>query len=420
VTLGHIYSAALNPIPDPVPLSGDDIIRALLKERDFKGRTALHLATETGDLEVIQALLKQGADLESVYLGSTALGLAIQNSCTFDVVQALIQRGASLDTNIGKPLIFEGFTGSNGVEFAPLLRRSKPGIESVIPGGVNAINNVVRWQEPSTKVFRYLLELGVDPYVAADDGFCTIHYGLFAPNILWVILEQRLHLHPRFPILDLGDFLATNPHMIYRVATLPRIARVVGRETARSIFCDNPTRPRFTALCWFVYFLMHYHVDVLLDWGFDLEAEGSDQGTALMLAASKKLLDMVKILVRRGARISYMSGSGIARSAVKIARSNGFTEIVDWLIRGRFVDQKTLGDGSAAIVADEPPIIRPWSGTKVYPYPIPNFPSQKFYESSFGYAKRLAGERKIVRNFCRGKVMMELSADRMRELMGSN
>jgi len=123
-------------------------------------------------------------------------------------------------------------------------------------------------------------------------------------------------------------------------SSVVRVRRLLGREGARLIFRDNPTAHRWTALCRFACFLSPLEVDALLDCGFDLEAQGCSCGTALMVAASKGRFDIVKALVRRGARISYVSETGVYRSAVEIAKSNGSHEIVTWLVRDRFLELK--------------------------------------------------------------------------------
>ena len=53
----------------------------------------------------------------------------------------------------------------------------------------------------------------------------------------------------------------------------------------------------------------------------------------------------------------------------------------------------------------------------VEPRPIPKFASRRATESLLEYAMRISAERKYVKNFCLGRVMLELSPEREQELL---
>jgi len=366
---------------------------------------------------MVELLLRHGSDPESRCYGTSALGLAARPGDGFDVVSVLLRHGASARTpSPGLPLLFEVASA----KVAHLLVSSGAEIHGITPDGVNAINNLARRPHPSPELFCYFLDIGLDPYAPGFDGYCAVHFGMLIAGCRQVILQRALHHHPRFQALNVGEFLVAHPFhykMGHVASSVVRVRRLLGREGARLIFRDNPTAHRWTALCRFACFLSPLEVDALLDCGFDLEAEGCSYGTALMVAASKGRFDIVKALVRRGARISYVAEAGVYRSAVEMAKSNGSHEIVTWLVRDRFLDQKKLcGDGDNS-TAGKPPVTRPWSGIKTYPYPIPKFASRRATESLFEYAMRISADRKYVKNFCRGKVMVELSPEREQELL---
>ena len=62
-------------------------------------------------------------------------------------------------------------------------------------------------------------------------------------------------------------------------------------------------------------------IDILFDAGADLELPGGDYGTPLMGACAMGRLDVVKTLVREGARTSYTYG-GKLFSALAVAKLN--------------------------------------------------------------------------------------------------
>jgi len=64
--------------------------------KDGGGRPALLLAIRTGRVEVVKALLDQGADVNAEYKTWTALGLAAQNG-RLEIVNLLLKKGAQVN-----------------------------------------------------------------------------------------------------------------------------------------------------------------------------------------------------------------------------------------------------------------------------------------------------------------------------------
>ncbi len=121
---------------------------------DEKGRPALCIAADRGDLEMIQFLLDEGADIEAKYDGFTALMLATRKGSA-DIVKLLLERGAdpnepglassralhfALGTGTGTEEIVELLL-SHGAEVdcrdsmdvTPLLDAASRGYDGIIP-----------------------------------------------------------------------------------------------------------------------------------------------------------------------------------------------------------------------------------------------------------------------------------------------
>ncbi|KAH7159745.1 ankyrin repeat-containing domain protein [Dactylonectria estremocensis] len=85
-------------------------------------------------------------------------------------------------------------------------------------------------------------------------------------------------------------------------------------------------------------------LDTLLKFGWDFENEGSDEGSPLMLACSVGQLITVKLLVRRGARLAYVTtdshGRKVVKSAFEMARLH--KDVMQWLLVGRHQEWKCL------------------------------------------------------------------------------
>lgn len=76
-------------------------------------------------------------------------------------------------------------------------------------------------------------------------------------------------------------------------------------------------------------------IDMLLDAGADLELEGGEHGTPLMGACATGRLEVVKTLISKGAKTSYVR-DGEARSVITAARLH--PQIIRWLLVGRFME----------------------------------------------------------------------------------
>jgi hypothetical protein len=143
----------------------------------------------------------------------------------------------------------------------------------------------------------------------------------------------------------------------------------------------------------------------LLGLGASLEFEGCPSGSALMAACSAGRLETVRLLVRRGASISYYGPNGF-RSAVDVSRRN--KAIVDWLLVGRFTDQKKISVPAVPGSSTDEFDAQPWSGPVKAELVISGPLQRRAHESAKKYWFRLMA---IKRNW-RGKVVPVESKER--------
>lgn len=70
----------------------------LIKWRDPKGRSLLHIAAKRGNLKIINSLIKKGLDLDAVdSKGNTAIHYSILQGDNNEIIRAFINAGANLD-----------------------------------------------------------------------------------------------------------------------------------------------------------------------------------------------------------------------------------------------------------------------------------------------------------------------------------
>jgi hypothetical protein len=135
-------------------------------------------------------------------------------------------------------------------------------------------------------------------------------------------------------------------------------------------------------------------LETLIEAGFDIECDGR-KGSALMYACSVGAFECVKLLVRRGARVSYLGvgtrGETVVRSAPKEAER--FPKLVQWLLVGRYFTKcLTEKEHNGPDVA-----IKPWSGPRSAAYKWTGiqmeFPRLRSEKNESGYLERIADVR---------------------------
>ena len=139
------------------------------------GETLLMTAAQSGKLDVVRALLDQGATVDTTEpgMGQTALMWAIAQRHA-DVARLLVERGASVKTRSASgfsPFLFAARIGD--VDLAKFLLTRGAEITETSKDGMSALHvAVIRGHIPFAK---FLLDRGVDPNLAGP-GFTVLHW----------------------------------------------------------------------------------------------------------------------------------------------------------------------------------------------------------------------------------------------------
>ena len=133
-----LHAAASGDEDDPAGVQLLLKYKAKADARDPRGRSALHEAALAGHVEIVGILLGAGADVQARDLGQRTPFLDAARGAHLGVLQALSQAHADL--------------------------------HAVDAQGRNALILACAADAPSPALIRYLMELGVDPHHAGDDG----------------------------------------------------------------------------------------------------------------------------------------------------------------------------------------------------------------------------------------------------------
>ncbi|KAF2805570.1 ankyrin [Mytilinidion resinicola] len=323
-------------------LSGEGVYQSQhLTTRDVPTGTALHVAARVNNLPAQKLLLSYGVDINSRDSDlRTPLHIAAlcKNTASVDF---LLRKGANphyqnrsmctaaiLAAKTGCARTLKCFHRKNAI----ISKRSSEGF---------TIMHHAAYGSPSA--FSFLLGLGYNPYDPARDSRTPVG-----------VACQSMHIHPTFPALicNFGlDFSAERSNFPLpdltdaNLPTLKMFLRRMTKTAASRIISAQPSED--SLVCIAVQNAAYSMTEFLVQHGAHLEAEGRrQQGTALIIACEASRLPHVKLLIRSGAKI-FGTKQGEPISAVYSARH--FPEIVQWLLVGRYVEQKQLSSGQDGV-----------------------------------------------------------------------
>ncbi|KAL8838838.1 MAG: hypothetical protein Q9170_001960 [Blastenia crenularia] len=276
-------------------------------------RSALHLAAKAVEhpKSVIKLLLNHGANLQAIdHMLRTPLMYATTRD-RLDVLQLLITHGADIQV--------QDFWGWTAFHLAALLR-SIPMIQALVVGAgdhnlgcedTQGLSPLAKLLARATRnVILFTINLAPSPAAYEPQAGSILAYAIQNPNMTRSLLKKLL-----------------------RRLSAPLVARLLKHQSkpfGTPLYAACTVAPRIR---------QEDFINVFLQAGADVEQEGGRHGTPLMGACAAGRIAAVKLLVSRGAQVSYKR-DGISISALDAAKH--FPEINRWLL----VERYTMGPRS--------------------------------------------------------------------------
>ncbi|KAI0909632.1 ankyrin repeat-containing domain protein [Ustulina deusta] len=333
----------------------------------FNGITALHWAAQLDSVDAAALLISNGANLELMdFDGFTPLHHAAGGG-SIDVLKLLIKQGACT-----KPLALPGnptalmlACSEDHVEVAKhLLRLERNIMENSLGGNIVDMALEVADESPRVKLCAKLLPRDDDLHRLDPYGKCAI-LDVMACSKHWILR----HLLREYPLSLRTQDIKWSPPSVWMMLTSSRfsltnitrgyrlIHRYLRREEPLKV-SDSVAIGESSLLYLAASKGLIVAIDDLLSIGIDTEGEVCEGGTALTIAAAHGQLDVVKYLIRRGAKVFHES-RGLRGSALVAA--HGKKEVLQWLLVDRYTDQAKITNANPN-EDEEDRQVREWTG----------------------------------------------------------
>lgn len=382
-------------------------------QRADDGMTPLHLAAINGNVKTATLLLENGADIDvfdnnqDTALHEAAWSRSAGNNL---VAGLLLRKGAATecrDDHGDTPLIVAAYRGNNEVARLLInaganLKASNYSSETVLHASAYGDPSVQAEPTQRGEMFATLVQHGLDPHQSNTLSLSPVCYGMRRGLFASLLLNSDLRLEKSEPF-PWNGYDSMMP-MAWLTCHYSLFLRKLGLERLRKLAHLEPS-DSWAPLCIYASLGDIIAVTNLLELGASLEFEGCPSGSALMAACSAWQLQTVRLLVRRGASISYHGPNGF-RSAVDVARRN--KAIVDWLLVGRFTDQKKISVPAVPGSSTDEFDAQPWSGPVKAELVISGTSQRRAHESVERYWFRLMA----IKRDWRGKVVPVESKER--------
>ncbi|KAI8649318.1 NACHT domain-containing protein [Fusarium sp. Ph1] len=346
---------------------------------ESQGMTALHLAVWNESLACAQLLLENGADPDQ----PTTEGKCPLDFTTDPKMAALLLRhGASPAIVLADS--FNSLLKDWGGNYYVLMRIYQnymqiSGIEALGALGSSASSFITE----SLSGLDCLAAHETLPAIASQGHGYDFNYFLWTwPQLPSFLLNSELSLEALQPFP--WHWLGRHSAIGFLDTTFKQFRRRFGDSALKRWLNLQPNRG-WSPLCRAASKGSIKIMENCLDMGADLDFEGCPLGSALMIASACGRLEAVRVLVRRGATVTYNGRIGPV-NVFSVARSR---KVKSWLLVGRFNDRLRLHAADEAATHHCNNRVSYWSGIVQARFKLVGWTARHGEESAFDYARRL-------------------------------
>lgn len=335
---------------------------ANLNIKNVKGISALAIAIQIGDVDLVDMLLKKGAIPEN---NSDLLIWAIGNDYhAYNMVKFLLDRGVdvnSIESFPIKPLIHS--ITAQKTDITELLMEKGANIDGLSITGKDALMLLI--QSNDTDLAKKIIAKGIDTSIRDFDGNNYLHYAVKFENIELIELLCQLGVNPHAKNIDresprdladgelnilklLINNKSTQAEILFHA--LETFNDKLALETCQkmkniNIFNDKGETP-------LVFAIKNSSFDVikaLIDRGCDInQYSGSRYRTPLIEAIVNRRTDIALYLIKMGAKITIDDGYGKSARDYLIEKSD--LELIKYFLKENKNINKTDSEGKTLLM----------------------------------------------------------------------
>ncbi|MDR1236023.1 MAG: ankyrin repeat domain-containing protein [Holosporaceae bacterium] len=311
-----------------------EIVELLLKEgaditaRGENRRTALHRAAQSGSTEVVKSLLEKEADVTACdQNGLTALHYATQ-SWNVETVKFLLEKGAKMtarDNNGRTALHYASRDGDMSmVEF--LIKEKGVKISICDKNGLTALHYAVQNRCRAVELIEFLMKNGADIAARDKNKLTALHYAVQNEYCTVELIESLLENGADIATCDQNGLTALHYAVQNRYCTVELIESLL-ENGANIAACD---KNGLTALHHAVQnennVIAVKMIEFLMKNGADTAVCDENGLTALHYAVRNRYctVEMIEPLLKNG-------GAKVVAHILRYARKNGNDEVVNFL-----------------------------------------------------------------------------------------
>ena len=323
------------------------VSKTTFSDMKFVRSTPLKIAAALGEVEIAEFLIEHGALVDGIdHRATTPLHVAAENE-EEEIAKILIRSDASVnarDEDLVTPYM-EAASRGNLTIIQDLVKRGADinlrdayGYTTLQNAAFQTIHVSDRACSKYLDVIIFLIHKMKDFEIFADTkmGFSifTASRWRYSPYQTFIL---NLTPNPSVYESPTSNIISNTVHTNVPI-NLKRLLRRLPKDLVPKLLAHRDLHlgsPLYAAAT----IPSERLIDMLLDAGADLDLPGGDHGTPLMGACAAGRLEVVKTLVRKGARTSYVE-DGELFSVLTAAKS--YPKIIRWLLVGRFAEGPLL------------------------------------------------------------------------------
>jgi hypothetical protein len=360
----------------------------------------LAAAVQAGHLDAVALLLKY-APAEDDMFGNLdeAFGLLLQSQVPrqtelvkllLDHVANINQQFLSRDLGLSTPILLASFHGNQEL----VNRLVEAGADWTATDHFGRSVLVYAALAPNPEVVASFGEKRASVHRECRFGISALHVAMASGALAGWILHADCRMELASPV----SWRLTRPAWI--TTHFRFYQRRFGRALLQRITNLQPADP----LDWSPLCLMSIEGETtgmanLIQLGARLDHEGSPHGSALMAACANRQTEAVRILVRQGASLSYISSSPRTRGRVMscLRAAPRSAKITKWLLVGRFTEQTKIAYNPEVLKSGGDDAVKHWAGIAKAELVITGPYERQPSESSYQYFVRLQRIRREMR-----------------------